>query len=266
MVASFSTRRILVAVDDSPECAVSLQSVMRMAERSKAAVEALFVEDTTVLHLASLTVVKHVHRHGGPAAPLDVTTIESMYRSQRLGAQRAIAALTDATGANCDLRVVRGSVSGALLQASSEADLVVLTLPSFGLQRLAGVAETLSGTGVHALLLLRSTVKPRRMVVLADSSTEADERLLSVTSGIAGLLGLPLRVVSERPDEIRDLGTRFDVPADLELVTGPLDQVEARGEFSSSSLVACHFADISSRLAPYGAILDSCRCPLLIAF
>ncbi|MET4701686.1 nucleotide-binding universal stress UspA family protein [Constrictibacter sp. MBR-5] len=265
MAAPWSLRRILVVVDDSPECAVALRSVARMAERSRATVEALFIEDTAVLHLASLTVVRHVHRHGGTAAPLDVTTIEAMYRSQRLGAQRAVSALTDASGAPCALRVVRGSVSDALLHAAGEADIVVLTLPSFGLERLAGVAERLGGTGLPALLLLRSTAEPRLVLTMADDASDTGRHLIAVATSISNLLGLPLHPVSETPTEVPERDRRLDWTTPLPPLDS-LEQLKARGELSASTIVACRHDRLSTHLGPHSAALDARRCPLLIAF
>jgi len=266
MAAPFSLRRILVVVDDSAECAVALRSVTRMAERSRAAVEALYIEDTTVLHLASLTVVRHVYRHGGPAAPLDVTTIESIYRSQRLGAQRAVSGLTDASGTPCELRVMRGSVSEAILRAAGAADLVVLTLPSCNFQRLAGVAEKLGGTGPQALLLLRSTVEPSGLVAIADHSPEKDDRLLAVASGIGRLLGARVRLFSSRADELRDLATDVDTRGAAEIVPERLDAFHADSELWPTTVVACNVEGMFDRLAPYASMLDARRCPLLISF
>lgn len=266
MAASLSVARILVVVDDSPECAVALRSVMRMAERSRATVEALFIEDTTVLHLASLTVVRHVHRHGGPAAPLDATTIESMYRSQRLGAQRTVSAVARPSGAGCDLRVLRGSVGDALLKASGEADIVVLALPSFGLHRLAGIARKLGGTGVQALLLLRSTLEPRSVLVMHGGASEANVRLNGIADWTARSLELPLQLVWDRSDEIRDRGTGIGAGDSAERISTTVDNLDAPWELSTSTLVACGIEAISERLAPYAGIIDARCCPLLISF
>jgi hypothetical protein len=119
-------KRIVAVVDDTAASAGAFRSVLGFARRAGASVEALFVEDVAVLHLAELTVIRHVHRHGGEAGPLEVSVIERMFRSQSGRAERVVSAAATEFGLPCRLRVLRGSLAGALIEAAADADIVVI--------------------------------------------------------------------------------------------------------------------------------------------
>jgi len=117
-------RRILVALDGSPESRATLAAAARLGSTAGAELSGLFVEDIELLRLAGLPFAREAGVSSGVFRRLDATDVE---RGFRVAAERARAALHEATGAaalRSSFRVARGRVVPELLAASREADVV----------------------------------------------------------------------------------------------------------------------------------------------
>jgi hypothetical protein len=119
-------RRVLVAIEVGRHSEDAIEAAARLAGGTAAELMAIFVEDENLHRLAALPIARVV---GYPsAAPRDVDA-EAMARALQAGADRAAARVQAAAkrvGVPSSFRVARGHLAPAVVQASSEADLVLL--------------------------------------------------------------------------------------------------------------------------------------------
>ncbi len=117
-------RRILVALDGSPESRSTLAAAARLGMAAGAELSGLFVEDVELLRLAGLPFARETGVSSGVFRRLDTADVERRFR---IGAERAEATLREATataGLRSSFRVARGRVVPELLAAAREADVV----------------------------------------------------------------------------------------------------------------------------------------------
>jgi len=117
-------RRILVALDGSPESRATLAAAARLGSEAGAELSGLFVEDIELLRLGGLPFAREAGVSSGVFRRLETTDVE---RGFRVAAERARAVLHEATQAaalRSSFRVARGRVVPELLAASREADVV----------------------------------------------------------------------------------------------------------------------------------------------
>ena len=119
-----SVRRILVALDGSPESRATLGAAARLGITAGAELSGLFVEDTELLRLAGLPFAREAGVSSGVFRRLETTDIERRFR---VAAERARAMLHEAASTaalRSSFRVARGRVVPELLAAAREADVV----------------------------------------------------------------------------------------------------------------------------------------------
>ena len=117
-------RRILVAVDGSPESRVALVAAARLARATGGELAGLFVEDVELLRLAGLPFATEAGVASGVFRRLETTDIERRFR---VAAERAREALREAAsdpGLRTSFRVTRGRVVSEILAAAPGADVV----------------------------------------------------------------------------------------------------------------------------------------------
>jgi len=117
-------RRILVAVDGSPESRVTLAAAARLGRVTGGELAGIFVEDVELLRLAGLPFVREAGVSSGVFRQLQTEDIERRFR---VAAERARETLRDAAaawGLRNSFRVARGRVVAEILDASPEADVV----------------------------------------------------------------------------------------------------------------------------------------------
>jgi len=117
-------RRILVALDGSPESRATLATAARLGSAAGAELSGLFVEDIELLRLAGLPFAREAGVSSGVFRRLETTDIERRFR---VAAERARAALHEATlpaALRSSFRVSRGRVVPELLTAARDADMV----------------------------------------------------------------------------------------------------------------------------------------------
>ncbi len=117
-------RRILLALDGSPESRAALAAAARLGITAGAELSGLFVEDIELLRLAGLPFARESGVSSGVFRRLETADIERRFR---VAAERAHATLreTAATAAlRWSFRVARGRVVPELLAAAGEADVV----------------------------------------------------------------------------------------------------------------------------------------------
>ncbi len=117
-------RRILVALDGSPESRAALAAAARLAISTGAGLAGLFVEDVELLRLAGLPFAREAGLSSGVFRRLDISGIELRFRVAAERAREALREVAESSGLASSFRVARGRVVPEILAAALEADVV----------------------------------------------------------------------------------------------------------------------------------------------
>lgn len=119
-------RRILVALDASPESLAALEFAAELAAGLEAELSGLFVENVDLLNIAALPFVREVSRLAPGGRTLDPERMAADLRAQAAVARRALEAAASALHLRSSFRILRGQVEAALATAVTETDLLTL--------------------------------------------------------------------------------------------------------------------------------------------
>jgi len=201
MSAAEQIRRILVALDASPDSLSALQAAAELAAELSAELVGVFVEDVNLVRLAALPVTREI---GQTSARIHELDERMMTRQLRHLAQRAEQALAREAG-RLQLRwsfmVSRGTIGAELGGAASEADLVVMGRTGWSAGRRAGSSvEAVLASGMRRTLVIgRGTRLQPTLLVVHDGSTMG-ERALQTAALLAKRRASYLAVAITRPD------------------------------------------------------------------
>jgi len=125
-IAEFVIRRILVALDASAHSLAALEEAAALASAMHAELLGLFVEDINLVRTAGLPFARQVSYPSGTQERMSSERIDRELRAQAELARRALAAAAGRRHARWSFRTVRGQVTGEILAAASQTDLVLL--------------------------------------------------------------------------------------------------------------------------------------------
>ncbi len=118
--------RILVAVDASAEGLSALEKAASLAARLQAHLDALFVEDVNLFHLAELPFARELDRTSGADRPLDAPKITQTLQLHAQRVRRTLDTATQGRNVRSSLRIVRGHYVAEALEAGSGVDVLFL--------------------------------------------------------------------------------------------------------------------------------------------
>lgn len=119
-------RRILVALDASPQSRAALRTAAEVAARLQAELLGLFIEDVNLLRVAQLPLAREIDFLAVGSRRLDSRYVERQLKAQARQARQALARVADRSGVSWSFRVVRGAITQELIAAAEEADLITL--------------------------------------------------------------------------------------------------------------------------------------------
>jgi nucleotide-binding universal stress UspA family protein len=119
-------RRILVALDASPQSRNALQAAVELASRLKAEITGLFVEDINLLRVTEYSFVREIGAFSTGFQRLEIQQLERHFRAEAEQMRRMLAVLAEREQVPWHFRVTRGAVASEILSAGTEADLVIL--------------------------------------------------------------------------------------------------------------------------------------------
>lgn len=194
-------RRILVGLDASAHSLAALEAVAELAQRLKAELAGLFVEEEDLLRLAALPFAR---AYSAEAADLVRMDSEAMRRALHVQAERARRALATAASRHrlaWSFRVTRGDAAKVLAEAALECDLLGLGKASAARGRHVRLGSTARATLTRrtctTLLLQRDGTLGDRVVAVHTGP----ERTLAAAADLAAELALGLEVVVAGADE-----------------------------------------------------------------
>jgi len=200
-------RRIVVALDGSPTSLAALEATAELASAWGAEITGLFLEDTSLLRMASLPFAQEVGSHSGAFRALNVGQAERELRSQADRARNTLWYVAERFRLTASFNVARGTVQKELLKALNESDM--LSMGKGGGSVAGGVglgtnakAVAASGTGVAMLHshVARVSGPP---AVIYDGSPSA-VRALEIGGEFASTLGTSLLVLCPVEGECRE--------------------------------------------------------------
>ncbi|MGE5220850.1 MAG: universal stress protein [Omnitrophica WOR_2 bacterium] len=174
-------RRILIALDASPHSLTALRAAAELAARLNAELSGLFVEDINLLRMADLPFARQVSFYSATTSQMDRQQIEIQLRAQAAQARRALMSLSERARLRSTFRVVRGHIPTELLQAASEADLIILGRSGWSHRRQLGSTARviIAQSPRHTLVLHQEARLQQASAVLYDGSEES-RRALSI--------------------------------------------------------------------------------------
>ncbi|HLV45322.1 MAG TPA: universal stress protein [Aggregatilineales bacterium] len=182
-------RRIIVAVDGSPQSLQALEAAAGLAASLEAELHGLFVEDSALLQLASLPFAREVRTYTATVRQINPEIVQGQLRRQSLQARRAIESVAVRARVAWAFRVRRGPVVGELLDEMSEADLVVLGRGRhLGQRRLGSTARAILLETTRPVLMIDKRLPPSPHALVLFDGSERAERTLALTSEIVDAL------------------------------------------------------------------------------
>ena len=172
----FPIRRILVAIDATPDSWAALDAAAELAAEMEAEILGLFVEDINLLRLAESPYAREVAYPTASGAPLDRARMESQLRAHSARAEKAVAAAGTREEVRWSFRSIRGEVTAEIRAAAGEADLLAIGRSAWSIGLPARVSAT-------ALDLARS-VTP--LLLLSERGLSANARVIVHYDGSAG--------------------------------------------------------------------------------
>lgn len=281
----FVIRRILVALDASTHDLAALDAAVDLAERVKAEIEGLFIEDINLMRLAEFPFAQQLGLPTGLRLRLDAEVIEREMRALAEEARRTLEAAAARSEVRWSFRVVRGPVEVEMRAAAGGADLIVLDTASRPLTRHARLGSPAEGAARRSalpVLLLRGRPGPVRSVVVAFDGSAGAAKALAAAAEIAVALAadgepeqrVPLWVLCLADCEAaartverkaRDLLARHEVAAQLETMikAGPARLCEAVRAVEDGLFVLDAGAPLLDKMTAEGLLAET-DCPLLL--
>ncbi len=234
---ALSIRRILVALDASPQSLAALDAAVTMAQRMEAELAGLFVEDENLLRAAESPYAREILYPSAKESPLSRSSLERTLRTQAEKARASLSSAAQRAHVPWSFRSVRGQVTPELLAAAAQTDLIVMGKVGWSLGarfRIGSTALELIESAIPVLLLSGDTMPAiLHLLVFYDGSAEA-KRALEFAAVLAGADSGKLTVLLAAPDEettktMRAEATNLLADSDIEARWQRIDPADRAG-------------------------------------
>ena len=119
-------RRILVALDSGTNVPAGLDVAVELANRLRAELQGLYVEDDDLFRLAALPFSTQVNLSTGSRQPLEAAALEQQMNRLAGSARRRMAAAAERGHVPWTFRTVRGRIAHEIATAAETVDLVIV--------------------------------------------------------------------------------------------------------------------------------------------
>lgn len=252
--------RITVMLGSSHADRTTLEILDLLTTETPAEVLGLFREDTELLALAELPVVREYCQLTHAERRLEAADLERRLRIQARSAEQALAGIAGRSGLEWSFRTVRGSLAGLLADAIQEMDLLLLSAAR-STRPLAGRPAAATLPGPHT-----------RPVAVTFDGSEATRRALAVASRMAGAGKQPLTILllATDPDALVRLRTQAleltgPTPAEFrELVNPGLEDILTAVRNRRAGVVVLGLSPLLAPPASLETLCSRLRCPAVL--
>ena len=182
MAKKLAFSRILVALDASPECASALAMAADWAAKWHTELEALFIEDVNLFHLADLPFTREIDRVFAEERELNSLRIARALRAQVAQIRRTLDALTAKGKVPYSLRVVRGHYVAEALSAATPMDILLFgrmrSAPKAAARRLRAAWMDLGGQKSVGVIYSGRAGADRALALAEELAHTLDSRLI----------------------------------------------------------------------------------------
>jgi nucleotide-binding universal stress UspA family protein len=200
-------RRILVALDASPDSLAALEAAVALAAQIEAELQGLFIEDVELLRMAESPLAREILYPSAKAAPLSRAGMEQRLKTESERARHALSEAAERARVPWSFRSVRGEVSAELLAAAGATDLLCLGKLGWSLgsqARLGSTALCLAASTIPVLLHLAPRASGTLpTLVYYDGSAAAKRAVRAAVQLANGAGGLTILVAAATPELVR---------------------------------------------------------------
>jgi len=267
-------RRILVALDASPDSLGALAAAVKLARQTAAELEGLFVEDTDLLSLADSPFAREIGYHSAKETALSRASMERKLHAQSELARKALESAAREAQVPWSFRTVRGHVTPELLAAAAEADLLAMGQLgwSVGSQlRIGSTALELMASTTPLLLSSRKPLPAKAALCAYYDGSPAAKRAFQVALQLASadsrnVLALVAAQNSEKAQSLREELAAMAQQADREVQCVDMADVTSllRTLRSGQGIFVIGGRDPFKRLPWLEAALREHKIPLLL--
>ena len=199
-----AVRRILVALDASPESMAALEHAVTLAVRLHAELEGLFIEDEDLINLARQPFAREVCRLTSTVQSLDSAKLEQDLRNQAGMARNALRMKAEALRLRWSFRVVRGRIEGAIEAAAGSADLLAIGRRQRMIEGQAlgrSSTEMAKRLGCSVLMAMPTQAKAQAPIAVVFTSSPCGDAALDLAQRTAREEKRPLLVIVPAKDK-----------------------------------------------------------------
>ncbi|MEM7126877.1 MAG: universal stress protein [Chloroflexota bacterium] len=209
------TKRVLVALDASPQSLAALEGAASLARLLDAEILGVFVKDTDLERLCSLPFSKEIGAYSSTARALSQFCISREFHALEEAIRAALQQAAGRSRVPWSLHVTQGNVTGELLQAAQEATVLSLGRSGWSQRRQFGsTAKTILSKTTQPILLpalgsnrfsRQDNIKEIKVIY---TGTAAAERALNLARQLADESGrtLVIYTMSSQPPTVPHSG------------------------------------------------------------
>jgi len=254
-------RRILLALDASPESLEALRAAAELASKMEAELHGLFIEDSKLLELAGAPFAREILYATAQEAPLERASLERKLKAHAEQARAALARAAREAKVEWTFRSVRGHLLDELLAMAEEMDLLALGRRGWSLSAPARASRAALATLTRArpaLLLSERGTLFSRPVLASYDGTEAARQGSEVAARLAAvgarclvvlLLTKQASIAETWKNELRELPAARGLELRFRRVL-PGDAAELLRAIQAEHAGALVLADEGSQLSP----------------
>lgn len=190
--------RIFVAFDHRRQGQLVLAEALALAGQAQAEVVVLFVEDESLLRLASLPFAHEINRTSGMATPLDADVLSRQMARQVQRLSRLVAQSAESHQITASVRVVRGHLAEQALAAAGDSDVVFINVQD----RIVRTSTALRVDHSNLLARARADRAPHKSIAVLFDGSPAATRAIYIARQLGTTAHIGLVVALEVDDAV----------------------------------------------------------------